>query len=109
MSPRRAAWLAGAMLAATLVLLVVQTYYVIAGDLPLYSVQYGLNSFPVITIGTAMAAMVGALVASRHPRNAVGWLFCGGALGTADLLAIVAPCHTRETVTPSASCCWSAP
>jgi hypothetical protein len=33
-------------------------------------------TFPIITVATLAAAVVGAVIVSRHPRNAVGWLFC---------------------------------
>jgi hypothetical protein len=33
-------------------------------------------TFPIITLATLAAALVGAVVVSRHPRNPVGWLFC---------------------------------
>jgi hypothetical protein len=78
--PARLAW---TMFATTLALLVAQAYFVIASDTPLSTGDQGLNAFPVVTVGTALGALVGAVVASRHPRNRVGWLFCVGQLGTA--------------------------
>jgi signal transduction histidine kinase len=38
-----------------------------------------VDAFSVGVVGAA----VGALVASRHPRNAVGWIFCGSGLAVA--------------------------
>ena len=78
--PARLAW---SLFAATLVLLATQTYYVVVSHTPLQSRELGLNSFPIITLGTGLGALVGAIVASRHPGNRVGWLFCVGQLGTA--------------------------
>jgi hypothetical protein len=82
--PARLAW---SILAATLVLLAAQSYLVIASHTPLRSDNTDLNTFPIITLGTGLGALVGALVASRHPGNRVGWLFCVGQLGTALGLA----------------------
>jgi hypothetical protein len=82
--PARLAW---SLFAATIALLGVQTYFVLASHTPLKSDELGLNSFPIITLGTALGALLGALVASRHPGNRVGWLFCVGQLGTAVGLA----------------------
>lgn len=79
----RSARLAWSLFAATLVLLAAQTYFVVASHTPLRSDDLGLNSFPIITVGTGLGALVGAIVASRHPGNRVGWLFCIGQLGTA--------------------------
>ena len=78
--PARLAW---SLFAATLFLLAAQTYFVIASHTPLESKDLGLNTFPIVTAGTALGALFGALVASRHPSNRVGWLFCVGQLGTA--------------------------
>jgi hypothetical protein len=81
---RRLAW---SLFAATLVLLAAQSYLVIASRTPLRSDNADLNTFPIITVGTGLGALIGALVASRHPGNRVGWLFCVGQLGTALGLA----------------------
>jgi hypothetical protein len=34
-------------------------------------------TFPIITLAALVAALVGAVVVTRHPANPVGWLFCG--------------------------------
>ena len=78
--PARLAW---SLFVVTLVLLAAQTYFVVASHTPLQSRELGLNSFPIITLGTGLGALVGAIVVSRHPGNRVGWLFCVGQLGTA--------------------------
>jgi signal transduction histidine kinase len=82
--PARLAW---SLFAATLVLLAAQTYFVVSSHTPLQTRDLGLNSFPIITLGSGLGALVGAIVASRHPSNRVGWLFCVGQLGTAVGLA----------------------
>ena len=33
-------------------------------------------TFPIITVAALAAALVGAVVVTRHPGNPVGWLFC---------------------------------
>jgi hypothetical protein len=45
--------------------------------------EAGLNSFPIITLGCVLGALIGALIATRQPRNPIGWLFLAGQLGTA--------------------------
>lgn len=47
-----------------------------------YEVVVGLG-FPMLAIGSVVGAAVGALIISRYPRSAVGWLFCLGQLGNA--------------------------
>jgi hypothetical protein len=77
--PARLAW---SLFASTLVLLGAQTYFMLANGVPLTNGSQQLSSFPIITLGTALGAVVGAVVVSRHPGNRVGWLFCAGELGT---------------------------
>src|SRR5215210_623434 len=48
----------------------------IVPELPLGSVSDPIGA--VITLATVLTfSIVGAIVASRHPRNTIGWLFCG--------------------------------
>ncbi len=46
-------------------------------DIP-FTERWGFRGFPA-TLALAFGA-VGALIASRHPRNVIGWLFCGSGL-----------------------------
>jgi hypothetical protein len=72
MSPRTAAWLSRALFALTAVLLLAMTLLSVGREPAFDTMLYGLLSFSL--------AAVGALVASRHPRNPIGWMFCGLAL-----------------------------
>jgi hypothetical protein len=55
---------------------------VVSGSVGLVDPEAGLNSFPIITLGCVLGALIGALVATRQPRNPIGWLFLAGQLGT---------------------------
>jgi hypothetical protein len=88
--PGRPAVLAWSAFCATTALLLVHGYFFVASGMP-WTLRSGLNSFPTITAGTALGAAIGTLVASRHPSNPVGWLFCVGMLGTA--LGLVADAY----------------
>ena len=84
---RRLAW---GLFALTLASAVVQAVLFLSGSAALVSAEFGLNSFPMITGGAVLGALVGALVATRHPRNPIGWLLLAGQLGTAVGLALEA-------------------
>ena len=71
------------MFAATATLALAQGVLVLSGSSGLVDQQGGLNSFPIITAGCVLGALVGALVAARLPRNPIGWLLLAGQLGTA--------------------------
>ena len=88
MSRFRTPVVAWTMFGLTVLMCLVQTWYVLSSGTPLLDrAGDGLNSFPIITVGTVLGAAIGAMVASRHPDNPVGWLFCVGVLGTATGLA----------------------
>jgi hypothetical protein len=65
----RLAWSSFAVTAALLVVMAMLS----ARQEPVFdTILYGLLPLSLATVG--------ALVASRHPRNPIGWLFCGLAL-----------------------------
>lgn len=77
--------------AITLVLDVVGVSLLIANratPVPVSPIGYhGFWSFLSLAFTAFAYASVGALVASRRPRNAIGWIFCGtGLVATAELL-----------------------
>jgi hypothetical protein len=80
MSYRAAAWLAWSLVALSVALLVVgvalaRTMGSTAPGLPYGSV--GDADTVVLTSAIVLTfSVVGAIVASRHPRNTIGWLFC---------------------------------
>ena len=77
---RRLAW---SMFTATATLAMAQGVLVLSGSVGLVDREAGLNSFPIITLGCVLGALIGALIATRQPRNPIGWLFLAGQLGTA--------------------------
>ena len=76
MSPRTAAWslwaLSSALTALSLFLLILTSSY---PNVEIF--DYWVES----TVIPLSCSMVGALIASRHPENPTGWIFC--ALGLA--------------------------
>ena len=78
---RRAGW---ALFALTCALCAAQAILIIASDVPFWSVDVlvGLG-FPLVSIGAILGAAIGALIIARDPRNAIGWLFAVGQLGSA--------------------------
>src|SRR6478752_7033524 len=82
---RRLGWV---MFAATCVFVAAQGIMLAASDYSMLSTEVLVSaSFPLVPIGALIGAAVGALIVSRYPRNAVGWLFCIGQLGSAISLA----------------------
>ena len=77
---RRLAW---SMFTATAVLATAHGVLVVSGPVGLVDPEAGLNSFPIITLGCVLGALIGALIAARQPRNPIGWLFLVGQFGTA--------------------------
>src|SRR5215203_6858813 len=84
LTAKRLAW---SMFTATAVLATAHGALVVSGSVGLVDPAAGLNSFPIITVGCVLGALIGALIASRQPRNPIGWLFLAGQLGTAIGLA----------------------
>lgn len=75
MSTRAATWLAWSMWAITLALT--------TPTLLFQSVNIGSDSLAINLLGALVIlayATIGALIASRHPRNPIGWLLVGSAL-----------------------------
>src|SRR5678816_1301257 len=88
---RGSARLATTIWASTLVLDVIGVSLLIANratPVPASPIGYhGLWSFLALAFTAVAYASVGALVASRRPSNAIGWIFCGtGLIATAELL-----------------------
>ena len=78
MSARAAPWLAWSLATLSVVLLVggiafAQMTRSTAPERP----YYGPGDAVVILITVLTFSVVGAIIASRQPRNAIGWLFCG--------------------------------
>jgi signal transduction histidine kinase len=79
LTARRLAW---SMFTATAALAAGHGALVVSGSVGLVDPEAGLNSFPIITVGCVLGSLIGALVATRQPRNPIGWLFLAGQLGT---------------------------
>ena len=80
MSSRAAAWLAWSLVALSVALLVGGIALSLAAssavpDLP-YDGETDDGSVVADLVPLLAFSVVGAIIASRHPRNAIGWLFC---------------------------------
>jgi MFS family permease len=65
MGRRAAAWLAWSLVG-------------LSGALLVGGIAYGSTVDAIFTLAPLLTfSVVGAIIASRHPRNAIGWLFCG--------------------------------
>src|SRR5215213_1644204 len=77
---RRAAWLAWSLAALSVALLVGGIALSRAASSTAPDLQFGGetdDSSAVIDLATLLTfSLVGAIIASRHPRNTIGWLFC---------------------------------
>ena len=80
LTARRLAW---SMFTATAALATAHGVLVVTSSVELVNPEAGLNTFPIITVGCVLGALIGALVATRQPRNPIGWLFLAGQLGAA--------------------------
>jgi hypothetical protein len=79
MTARRAAWI-GWSLAGTCALMSIPTLVLAALGVGIFTpgdtfVQGGLSAVPFVLAALAFSG-IGALIVSRIPRNAVGWIFC---------------------------------
>ena len=84
MSGRAPAWLAWSLAALSLALLLggISLSYVARSSAPELLSDGGWDPVSVvITLATVLTfSVMGAVVASRYPRNAIGWLFCSTGL-----------------------------
>src|SRR5919107_2581174 len=79
-SIRLAAWLAWALVALSVALLGIGFVLSLATSslVPDLSSRETEDANVVTVLITLLPfSVVGAIIASRHPRNAIGWLFCG--------------------------------
>ena len=79
---RRAAWLARSLVTLSVALLVGGIALArTAGSGAAVELPYGSEAeldSAVLNLATVLTfSVVGAIIASRHPRNAIGWIFCG--------------------------------
>src|SRR6188474_826489 len=75
MSPRAVRWLAWGLWALVLALLVFVFVLGSLNDSEVTAEEFFL--VPLVLLATMTSSTVGALVASRQPRNPIGWLFLG--------------------------------
>ena len=106
MSARTAGRVAWALCGVTLLATVVQVVLRVPHLDELAERYDPFLTFPIITLATLAAAVVGALIVSRHPRHPVGWLFCvGNAVAELGLAAAAYYQHSglRGSPLPGAS------
>src|SRR5918998_4207692 len=75
MGGRAAAWLAWSLVGVSVVLLVVGISFALMTRSPVPE-RPTYSSVTLAVLALAFS-VVGAIIASRQPRNAIGWLFCG--------------------------------
>jgi hypothetical protein len=92
MSTRAASWLAWSLVALSVALVVGGIVLARTTGSPAPELPYGSAgdaSSVVFALATVLTfSVVGAVVASRHPRNAIGWIFCtiGLVVGLSNLV-----------------------
>src|ERR687890_539362 len=75
MSGRAAAWLAWSLVLLSVLLLVAGLSFALMSRSSVPERPYdGLVTLSVLALAFSV---VGAIIASRQPRNAIGWIFCG--------------------------------
>jgi hypothetical protein len=99
MSRRTASWLAWSLVALSVA-------FVLGGIVLARTTQFADPTLPyggadddvILTMVTVLAfSVVGAVIASRHPRNAIGWLFC--AIGSVEGLDTLARGYAEYWIT----------
>src|SRR4028118_1129294 len=79
-SRRAAAWLAWSLVALSVALLLGGIALARTTRAPVLELTYGsqaeLDSAVLSLVTLLTFSVAGAIVASRHPRNAIGWIFC---------------------------------
>ncbi len=78
MSHRTAAWLAWSLWGLSVVLAALtMLFYLLSLSIPLEGRDRPpLGFLPVLLASSLAFSTIGALVASRRPANAIGWIFC---------------------------------
>src|SRR4051812_8299308 len=85
---RRAAWLLAAL---TAVLVVCDTVLTTVSGNIWTEQNAAVHGWPVVPIASLGAALLGALIVSRRPRHAIGWLLC--AVGTSASISLAAEAY----------------
>jgi hypothetical protein len=93
---RTAAWLAWSLAALTVVLVCCEVAFAI-----LY--RASLDELPFL-VGVVVSALVGAVVASRRPRNPIGWFFILSSLSFAIATGSGTP--STASSSPPTRCRW---
>jgi hypothetical protein len=77
---RAAAWLAWSLVALSVALLVSGLVFSRAASSTVPDLSFGGETEDASVVANLLTllpfSVVGAIIASRHPRNAIGWLFC---------------------------------